>query len=174
MPIFPATCTGNPRGFQNVADQRSGRGLAVRAGDAIEAPAQEPPGQFDFAPHGNPMRARGGQRRHHRRHAGARHDQILLAESFGAVAAEFERDARGAQLRRAFPRFPPRAALFGGGDARAARRAEQRRGDARARQPHHQHAFAREFDARLQRVTSISASSAKTAQKPTPRSRTAR
>jgi hypothetical protein len=61
------------------------------------------------------------------------------------VPAQLQNYSRGAQLRRGLGELRL-GLLFGGRDTRPALRAKQRRGNAGAGEPHHQHLFAREFD----------------------------
>jgi hypothetical protein len=70
------------------------------------------------------------------------------------MASQLKANSRGAQFCGRFGNLRFRT-LFGGRDPRPAPRAEQRRGDAGARQTHDQYLFAREFDSRLQPFTSI-------------------
>ena len=76
---------------QNVLDQRSRGGFAIRAGDADQLALQKPVRQFDFAPNGHALGARGLQQRRIRGHAGAGDDQILLQKCFLVMAAKFQR-----------------------------------------------------------------------------------
>ena len=165
VPIFPATCTGNPAVSRMWPTSEVVVVLPFEPVMHTRRPRRNRHASSISLHTGIPSGARGGQRGISERHAGTRHDQILLEKGLRAVAAEFERDAGGAQLRRGFRnlRF---GALFRGGDVRAARGAEQRRGDAGARQSDDQHLLAREFDSRLQRVylnfNVVSENSAKT------------
>src|SRR5690242_17635955 len=135
------------RGGQNVANQRSGRGLAVRAGHANDTPPQKSPRQFDLAPYGHMRRARRRQHGMIRRHARAGHDQILRREVRARIAAKGKRTADFAQFERSAAKLLLRP-VVNGRHAGAARGAKARRGDAGSRQPHDQHAFAFEFDSR--------------------------
>ncbi len=170
--MFPASSVGNPEPRKNVLDQRSRRRFTVRTGDANQRAIQKPIRELDLAPnlHSGPARCR--QLRKIRRNARTRHNQILLDESPIDVPTEFQRDTGFAQLCHRFAdlRFRPR---FGRRHARAARRAKQRRRDARSRQPNHQHAFVLQLHC-SEPITSTSASSTQTAQKSAPKSKIAR
>src|ERR1700730_16589279 len=93
---------GKSRGFEDVANERRGCGLAVRAGDAYQATPQESRSQLDFTPYRYPDGARGSKRRQDERHARTRHNQILLEKSLRLVAAQLEPNTCGAQLRGRF------------------------------------------------------------------------
>ena len=88
---------GRSRGGENIADQRSDRGFAVRAGDGDQPAAQKPPGQFDFAPNGDVRGARRSEAGMGGRHSGAGYDQVLFQKRGGGVAAQFQGAACGAQ-----------------------------------------------------------------------------
>ena len=174
VPIFPATCTGNPRGFQDVADERSGRGLAVRAGDANQPPAQKPPGQFDLAPHGN---ADARARRPAPASSAARRDSARSNPAAAKVSARWPPSSRVTPAARNFAAV---SAISVSGRAsvavtRAPRSAQNSAVAMPVRaSPTTSTCLPCEFDDRFQRVTSISASSAKTAQRPAPQSKIAR
>ncbi len=65
---------GNVRRLQNVREQRGGGGLSIRASDGDQLSAQITPGQFDFAPHWNALRAREFERPEFCRNARAHDD----------------------------------------------------------------------------------------------------
>src|SRR5689334_7307404 len=80
-----------------------------------------------------------------RGHAGTGEDQILRHEVRKRIAAKSERAADFVQ-RQYFVTKLACLAIVNGRDVSAPGRAETRRGHAGAREPHHQHAFAFEFD----------------------------
>ena len=172
VPIFPARIVGNPAVCRMCSTSAVVVVLPFEPVMPTSGRAEtDTPTRFRSKSYAG---SRGKQRRKIRRNARARDDQILRQKGFLAVAAEFERTPASRSLRTLRrSRFGSR---FGGGDARAARRAEQRRRHACARQPDNQHAFPSSSIHRAvpfnsihsSGVTSISASSAQTAQKSAP------
>ena len=102
--MLPPTSVGIFDVFNMCATSAVGRRFSVRPGNRHQLPAQESPGQLDFAPYRNVFLARGFERRQIRRHSRTHHNQILLQKARIHMPAEFEPHAGGAQLLRASPK----------------------------------------------------------------------
>ena len=94
---------------------------------------QKAPGQLDFAPDRNSFPARRIERRKIGGNTGTEDDQILRVERFEAMSAQLEGDALGAESRGRLGELRFRQ-LVCDCDLSAALDAEERRGDAGARQ----------------------------------------
>ena len=82
VPIFPAICTGSRAVSRMWPISEVVVVLPFEPVMQISRPRRNRQASSISLHTGIPDRASGGQRRHHRRHAGTRHDQILLGESF--------------------------------------------------------------------------------------------
>ena len=85
--------------LQNLAQQRGGGGLAVRAGNGYDLPLRNRASQFQFADHRQAETLHLRQFGRFQRHAGAYHNQVLTPEGQQSMAASLHHDALFEQRR---------------------------------------------------------------------------